>query len=300
MITFEDIEDFSSFIATTPEELPSRVLYILEQGLGGYRRGDYLTALEKGAEWLFEYTSKHQPLTGDILSKGKLFLYGRPAERWDKTNPNDDYYFNCGLEINNFILGVYRSPIGRNPDDANYRDNIEKGNVNLTKKWGKPTVCEERHLSLPFEISQSYYGRFDGLNIPESPAQGIYTRLLPFPIKRPWQSIDGYLSKLRLKKKLELLHEWFPDCQPKRKSDPYNKLMIFLDTRPTLSGKEGDVFFVKNHIQDGVIYYIRDGDIDNLMVLIEPVEAIDKYCHHVLMRREGRFDFMPYASRFEG
>jgi hypothetical protein len=298
MITLADIEHFSSFVSTKLDDLPSRVIDKLEQKVGCCRCGDYITALNNGAEWLFEYTAKYQPLTGNILSQGKLFLYGRPAERWDKTNPDDDYFLHCGLELNGFVLGVYRNPIGENPDDAGYRANIERINQNLTRKWGKPTVSEERHLSLPFEISQAYYSRFDGLNVPLTAAQGIYTRLLPFPIHRPWQSIDGYLSQIRLKNKLELVHEWFPGCQPKRKSDPYTKLMIFLDTRPTLGGKEGDVFFVKNHIQDGVIYYIRDGDIDNLMVLNEPAEAIDQYCHHVLMRDERRFDFMPYVSKF--
>ncbi|RUO79865.1 hypothetical protein CWI84_09575 [Idiomarina tyrosinivorans] len=300
MINRTDIEKESTFIAMTVEELPTRVKEILEKGILGSRKPDYLTALQRGPEWLFEYTRKYQPLTGNMLSDGKLVLYGRPAEKWDKTNPDDDYYLHFGLEINGFFVGVERNVLGKNPDDEGYRDFIERGNRKLTKTWGKPTVMEERHLSLPFELRQAYYSRFDGLNVPLTASQGIYTRLLPFPVGRPWESIDGYLGQLRLKKKLALIHEWFPDCQPKNKSDPYIKLMIFLDTRPTLSGKEGDVFFVKNHIQDGVIYYIRDGDIDNLMVLNEPVEAIDKYCHHILTRSEGRFDFMPYAGKFEG
>ncbi|MEW5681692.1 MAG: hypothetical protein AB1780_04870 [Pseudomonadota bacterium] len=298
MISFSDIESYSTYIAKKRSELPERVVEILNSKSPW--QGDLLVALDNGVDWLFEHTKKYQPLTGELLTKGELFLYGRPHERLDKTNPDNDYVVYCGVKINEQIVTLKRSRKGVNPDDAGYRDNIEKINRNLTKTWGKPTVWEERHLSLPFEISQAYYTRFDGLNIPLTASQGIYTRLLPFPIHRPWQSIDQYLSKLRLKNKLELVHEWFPGCQPKRKSDPYTKLMIFLDTRPTLSGKEGDVFFVKNHIQDGVIYYIRDGDIDNLMVLNEPVEAIDKYCHHILMRNDGRFDFMPYISKFNG
>jgi len=71
---------------------------------------------------------------------------------------------------------------------------------------------------------------------------------------------------------------------------------MFLDSRPTLRGKEGDVLFVKNHIQDGVIYHIKDADIENMRILSEPAEAIDRYCEHVLLEKPGRFDFLPYTS----
>ncbi|GAA0660132.1 hypothetical protein [Rheinheimera tangshanensis] len=295
-MTIDDVKNYSDFFAENISDLPENVFGLLENSNNGV--SDYLTPMELGAQWLFEFTKDSQPLTGSLLQSSELFIYGRQSERWDGTTPNNEYHIHLGAEINNQIVIIGRKSLGWNPDDGTYSETIARINANLTKTWGRPISKVERHLSLPTPISKAYYHRLDGLDIPLSPAVGIYSRLLPFPINRPWETIDSYLASLKLKSKLDLIHDWFPRCKPERKSAPYTNLMIFLDTRPALSGKEGDVFFVKNHIQDGTIYYIRDGNIDNLMVLNEPVEAIDKYCHHVLMRDERRFDFMPYVSKF--
>jgi hypothetical protein len=74
--------------------------------------------------------------------------------------------------------------------------------------------------------------------------------------------------------------------------------MMFMAAGPNPAGKEGDVFFVKNAngIQDGVIYHIKDADIENMRILSEPTEAIDLYCEHILLEKEGRFDFLPYTG----
>jgi len=89
-----------------------------------------------------------------------------------------------------------------------------------------------------------------------------------------------------------------PGIRPAQKDMPFVNFMLFLDSRPTVAGTEGDVFFVKNHMQDGTIYYIRDADVANMMILADSVEAIDQYCEHVLIKREGRFDFRPFAKPF--
>lgn len=53
---------------------------------------------------------------------------------------------------------------------------------------------------------------------------GPFTQILPYPINRPWQSIDGYLNDLRLKKRLlPLIEEIIPDVKPDRKGAPYTK-----------------------------------------------------------------------------
>ena len=48
-----------------------------------------------------------------------------------------------------------------------------------------------------------------------------------------------------------------------------------------------------------MVYYIRDADVANMMILADPAEAIDRYCEHVLLRNEERFDFRPWAIPFE-
>lgn len=74
--------------------------------------------------------------------------------------------------------------------------------------------------------------------------------------------------------------------------------MSFLQT-PSENGnrRKFDALFVKNHIQGATIYLMHDLDIDNLMILDSPNEAIDSYCAHILSRAEGRFDFLQYAHR---
>lgn len=62
--------------------------------------------------------------------------------------------------------------------------------------------------------------------------------------------------------------------------------------------RKGDFFFVKNHHQDGVVYYLRDSKLEDLMILADPVEAIDRFCEHTLLKKEDRFDFRPWAIPF--
>ncbi|MDT3722302.1 hypothetical protein [Pseudomonas oryzihabitans] len=237
---------------------------------------DVYTPLEKGIDWLFELTRKHQPRTGNILVGGNIFA-------WYDLNGGEYSTAKLGLDLNNKVIVVGRSHHRRNPSDNEFNDF---------------RFAKERYDSLPLSIREAYYCRFDGLDIPDSPAVGIYSRLLPFHIGRPWQSWDGYLEEFKgyRKKYLPWLEERIPGVLPARKSSPCTNFMMFLDSRPTLRGKEGDVLFVKNHIQDGVIYHIKDADIENIRILSEPAEAIDRYCEHVLLEKPGRFDFLPYTS----
>jgi hypothetical protein len=131
---------------------------------------------------------------------------------------------------------------------------------------------------------------------------GPFTRILPYPVSRPWQSIDGYLTDLKLKKKLlPVVEEMIPGIRPARKDLAYTNFMMFLNSWGSFVGAkktDGDHLFVKTHIQDSVVYYIRDADVANMMILADPVEAIDRYCEHVLLRKEERFDFRPWAVPF--
>lgn len=237
---------------------------------------DVYTPIEKGKDWLFGLTSKHQPRVGEILLSGSMFI------RYD-IGGGEYATPKLGLDLGDKVVVVGRRHKNRNPSDLGFE----------RFKLGK-----ERCDSLPLPIREAYYCRFDGLDIPDDPVISIYSRLLPFHIGRPWQSWDGYLEEFRGYKKryLSWLEERFPGVLPARKDNPCTNFMMFLDSRPTLRGKEGDVLFVKNHIQDGVIYHIKDADIENMRILSEPAEAIDRYCEHVLLEKPGRFDFLPYTS----
>ena len=287
MINLRDIESYADYIAYTYEDLPQQ---IIERSAGTLapQTSDVATVLSAGTEWLFEYTKQFQPQTGNILCGAKWFVYGR--DRGDGIFTN-----HVAAEINEKIIVLNRAFRNHNPADQGYDDEIATVNRRLAARNGEHTKITERHLSLPEAIGKAYYWRFDGLDVPLSPAVGIYSRLLPFPIGRPWQAIDNYLSDIRMKNKLSQIYDQFPGAEPKRKADLCTNLMIFLDARPGLKGKKGEVLFVKNHKQDGKIYCIRDGDISNIMVLKKPQMAIDEYCSYILTDNEKNFSFTEYT-----
>ena len=258
--------------------------------------GDLVSLLKNGKEWAFEHTLKFQPRTAHQLLSGSSFeLMAKFV--------TDSYVTYLVQAVNGQAVEICRRFLDDNPDDAGYRARIERINARLTKRWGYPRSTTERHLSLPEPIRMAYYHRIDGLNIPDFCVLGPFTRILPYPIGRPWQSIDGYLGDLRLKKKLlPVIEEMIPGVKHEDKDMPYINFMMFLNSWGSFIGKkrtDGDHLFVKNHMQDGVVYYIRDADVAGMTILADPGEAIDRYCEHVLLRKEERFDFRPWAVPFE-
>ena len=258
---------------------------------------DLVSLLKNGKEWAFEHTLKFQPRTAHQLLSGSSFeLMASLA--------TDSYVTHLVQVVNGQVVEIRRGFLDSNPDDAGYRARIERINSNLTKRWGYLRSTTERHLSLPEPIRMAYYHRIDGLNIPDFPVLGPFERILPYPIGRPWQSIDGYLGDLRLRKKLlPVIEEMIPGVKHEDKDMPYINFMMFLNSWGSFIGKkrtDGDHLFVKNHIQDGVVYYIRDADVAGMTILADPGEAVDRYCEHVLLRKEERFDFRPWAIPFEG
>ena len=236
---------------------------------------DYVTPLVLGKTWVFDLLNHHQPRTAAILlDGGELFL------RW-AASESGSVNLDLGLVVLGKVVLLERRRNFLNLSDENCL-------VSAT----------DRVFSLPEQIKEAYYTRFDGLNIPQTGSVGYKTYQLPFPVGRPWQSWDGYLEEFSgyKKKYCAWLEGRIPDVAPLKKTASWNNFMAFLDTRPTLSGKEGDVLFVKNHIQDGVVYWVCDADIENMRVLADPVAALDLYCEHVLLGRDGRFDFMPYSA----
>ena len=257
---------------------------------------DVYTPWKKGKKWLYQETVKYQPKTaGILLSASDFFITARKKDIGNIRGFNLDLY----QEVNNKEILIYRQMHGQNPSDDGYKDWITRINDRLTKRDGKPTQLEERYLSLPESIQKAYYYRFDGFQFPSNHSSpSIAMGILPASTSS-WYSLNRYLAPLRLKKKyLPWFEERFSGIKPEKKDAPYINFMCFLDTR-TDDPKKGDVFFVKNHIQDGIIYHIKDTDIENMRVLSEPAIAIDLYCEHILQGNKIRFDFLPYTSAFD-
>ncbi|MDR6634243.1 hypothetical protein J2X72_003053 [Phyllobacterium sp. 1468] len=275
---------------TKAEDVPDSIKKtIFEQ----HRTHDYYTPLAKGKEWLFELTCRHQPRTGALLMQGgPLFVR---VSRGSAV----PYLFDMGLEMRGKVVLMKRSSFNNNPSDAGYQALLDQISAHISKRDGYPRKAEDRYRSLPPAIGAAYYNRFDGLNIPEDSVAGIYTRLLPYPIYRPWESFDGYLSACGRgykKKYIPWLEERIPGMGPTKGLSSYINFMMFMYAPGEPGPRKGDAFFVKNNIQDGVIYHIKDADNENMRILSEPAEAIDRYCEHVLLEKEWRFDFLPYTS----
>jgi hypothetical protein len=227
-----------------------------------------------------------------LMDGGDLFVRVR------KSDGASRFVLDLGLEVRKKVVLVERSYWNSNPSDPEYQLRIDQFDAALTKRDGRPRKSEQRYLSLPLPIREAYYNRFDGLNIPKGAVVGASSRILPFPIWRPWQSWDHYLEGFRgyKKKYIPWLEERIPGMKMTPDAWSYTSFMMFMAAGPNPAGKEGDVFFVKNNIQDGVIYHVKDADIENMRILSEPAEAIDRYCEHILLERDGRFDFLPYTS----
>ena len=299
-VSLSDVQKAYDFCFNHASEVPPR----MKQRVFEHREtGDRITPFERGKEWTFEFLSQYQPRTARQLLGGGEFKLVATYMGPSFSGTGDAYNTHLVQEVNGQVVKIHRQFWGNNSDDPDYAENIERENAVLLKRWGFPMRADQRELSLPEPLRMAYYHRIDGLRIANSPVFGIYGWLLPFASSNEWKKIDYYLAGLRLKKKfLPLVEEMIPGIKPADKDMSYNNFMLFLSSWGSFTRKkrsEGDHLFVKNHIQDGVVYYIRDADVANMMILAEPAEAVDRYCEHVLLRKEGRFDFRPWAVPFE-
>ncbi|HHL43047.1 MAG TPA: hypothetical protein ENJ42_05470 [Hellea balneolensis] len=291
IITLKDIKEYNDLWYSSAQEVDPAVLE------GHWR--DVLTPFAKGKDWLYELTLQHQQRTGQLLMNGGELGLGCKLHDGTLSLSYICYLFQ---EVQGQVIEIPRMFKGGNPSDPDYQDRIDRVNAKLTKERGYTVKLNERHLSLPEPIRLAYYHRFNGLNIPNHPAIGICPQILPYPTNS-WDPIENLLGDLRLKKKyLPLIDEMFPDTMPEAKDLGY-EFRAFLNSWGSFIGKkrtDGDQLFVKTKGRDGVVYYLRDADVPNLMVLTDPAEAIDQYCEFHLLRKEGRFDFRPWAAPYTG
>ncbi|RPE77169.1 hypothetical protein EDC50_2430 [Vulcaniibacterium tengchongense] len=161
--------------------------------------------------------------------------------------------------------------------------------------------------SLPAALARSWLWRTNGWRMPSEPFQGplINRRLVCHPMQG-WASIEDVLKTYdpkRWKWMMNTILKRFPDAvvthyHPDDGSpSEWTQMRCFLDTRPPgVSGPVGDQFFVFDEHRDQTVYHIHRGDIDNIRILRDPADAIDRYCAHTLRRHPGEFDFSPWSE----
>lgn len=228
----------------------------------------------------FFKASKHFPKTFKVLSKADGF-YVR-ADRSDLVN--------VFMIISGRVVEISRLFKGRNYGDQDYKH-----------------LHNRQSSCLPKEIRDEFYGNFNGLSVLREPdfLLGRYY-LLPIPQGHgSWHELSQLCKRHELKEKnvINQFEERFPHDEGYA-NFPFFLMSSFLSTyaddpdRPA-TRYEGDYFFVKHHIQDQEIYHIKDGDYENMRVLSGYCEAIDGYCEHILLRKEGRFNFYPFTAPFQ-
>jgi uncharacterized protein YwqG len=266
---------------------------ILEYGKGD----DVITPLIKGKEWLLEYLQQYQPKTASVLlNGGELVVAGEARKSLamqlkDRVIPSTTRYrMSLFLRLGERVVRINRLNANRHPDDLGYGYHIVRH---------PSDTCYRCVKSLPEELSKAYYSRFNGLALPNSILND--KRLLPRPVPA-WDALESYLSGCSKKNRMPWFEERVPGLKHLNRSDAYDNFRYFLSTFDTnmINKKLTDELFVSTHIQDGLIYHIKDEDIENTRLMVAPQEAIDGYCEHMLLNKPGRFDFIPYTEPVNG
>ena len=268
------------------EDVPKNYRPRLKERSPGKRTYDYLGFLKGKKSWVLEPLENLQPHSFKVFQeKGSPLLLGLelipdPLNPNSQPKPSPHLYF----DVCERMIEVRPTFAGSTYEDGN--------------------DCSGTLLSIPEELAKSWLWRTDGWRIPSELPEYVMTnrQLIGHPFSS-WKKTDSYLDTLGRgykKKYLSKIIEMFPDTLIKPKT-PYEKNLYcfecFLDTRPSnINGPVGDQFFVCSTRQDKIVYHIHRGDVDNIRVLHNPAEAIDRYCAHTLLRTPSEFDFMPWSE----
>lgn len=161
--------------------------------------------------------------------------------------------------------------------------------------------------ALPEGISKSWLWRTGGWKIPKSiPDNPLISRGLVAHPQASWVPVDRIIASYgRDSEKLmaELVRR-VPNAVGMRRNvhDGMNykwvSMRCFLDTRQDgTQGACGDQLFVLDSVRDGAVYHINNGAVDDIRLILNPVEAVDCYSSHVLKGSGGDFDFLPWGRR---
>ena len=283
-ISSSDYQDYmTGGVYQSYDLVPQGHKYYLEKDSSDNETLDYTGLLKGGASWVLNPLESYQPLSFKVFQeKGSPLLLGMrliadPLFPKEPPKPKPYLFFDvCGRMIE----------VRPNFAGSNFEDGDD---------------CFGSLLSIPEELAKSWLWRTDGWRIPSELPEYVMTnrQLIGHP-SSGWKDTDDYLDSLGRgwkKKYLSKIIERFPDTATKTNGIKRYKFRCFLDTRPSnINGPVGDQFFVCSTRQDKIVYHIHRGDVDNIRVLHNPAEAIDRYCAHTLLRTPHEFDFMPWSE----
>lgn len=273
------------------EDVPDAYQSIfLERDSNGTRNYDYAGLLQHGKDWIIEPLRELQPHSFQAFQEvvGPLFL---------------------GIMLIADLVRPERPPIVRPImffDASGRMVEVHPTFPGNTYEEGEKAVPDSLQ-SLPDALAKSWLWRTRGWRMPSEPFQGplINRRLVCHPMQG-WSSVSDVLKTYdpkRWKWMMNSILGHFPDAVVTRYNphdgNPYQwtSMRCFLDTRPSgLNGPMGDQFFVFDQKRDRTVYHIHQGDIDDIRILHDPADAIDRYCAHVLRRIPGEFDFSKWSE----
>jgi hypothetical protein len=281
------IEEFSNFFSAgvyeKSSDIPADLLDILTND--GY---DILGVLDRGRRWVSEPLRTFQPNSYAALREcsNPLLLGIAYATKHFPDDPP------AGLETLAFESAGRMVEVRPSFRGKTY----ERGND-----------CFGCLPALPDGLAKSWLWRTEGWRIPGEPYGGLFVNrgLVTHP-SYGWPPTDTFLDSIGKgwkKRILPRIVEMFPDCLEVASSeydrDHYN-FNCFLDTRPAnVFTPTGDQFFVISTRRDQVVYHARAGDLANLRILHDPVDAIDRYSAHTLRNLPGEFDFSPWSEPYK-
>ncbi|ASK92546.1 hypothetical protein KWH04_19125 [Xanthomonas campestris pv. trichodesmae] len=281
----EFILEFNGGIYSDVDGICDKYNFLHERDGAGYRNVDYSGLLLNGKSWIIEPLRLLQPNSYQAFQEAAEPLLLGVMLIEDLRNPGGPPMVRpiLFLEVHGRMVEVFATFPSSTYEDGN--------------------DCFGSLLSLPDGLAKSWLWRTDGWRIPGSVGEGPMTnrQLIGHPSSR-WRDADTYLDSLGKgwkKKYLPKIKELFPDAVTNINGVKRIKFRCFLDTRPVgVGGPEGDQFFVCSTRQDQVVYHVHEGNVENLRVLRNPEDAIDRYCAHVLRRKPGQFDFSDWSEPF--
>lgn len=276
-------------VYSTIQELPVQCRAWLESGGDAVAR-DYLGLFQRGKQWIAEPLEGLQPYSYQAFQKcaGPLLL-GIVLIK-DLMNPEGPPLI---APVTFFDASGRLIEVFPTFPDSTYENGHDSAYGSLR--------------SLPAALARSWLWRTDGWRMPSEPFQGpLFNRRLVCHPKKGWEPIDDVLKtfdKKRWQWSMNSILKQFPDAvltlHNPHDGSPYQRtsMRCFLDTRPPdVNGPVGDQFFVLEHKHDQTVYHIHRGDVENIRILRDPADAIDRYCAHVLRRTPGEFDFSPWSE----
>ena len=243
--------DMPDYVLTEVEENPARFREIFE------------TPKEK----LFASMKEVNPRTAKLLLEEATELMGFHTN-WE---PGSVQSFKIHFEISN--LAITLSPLYFTRDPY------------LIKKY--PDAKEKHEIyyqGLPESLVRAYYTEFGGFENPFGTFCETSQMGMPHGGSYVWAAVDVILDRYRAKKRgLTRLSELMPDVVPQNPKEKWREFAALLDNYNLCEDPRNAfaiMFKTKQSFKD--FYVLKADDIDNIRVLKDPIETIDKWCAYML------------------